>query len=420
MRIPKLIKNTGIYGVFGILSSLMPFFLLSILTRYLTQDDYGRLAIFNILIMFLTPVLLLEMQQALKREYVEYKSDFNQYVGSLTLMTLFFLLLLIFLISGLSFFLDSLLGLPFYWVYIALFIAFGKVHWLVLMSLFQIQDKALLVSVWGLISRIILFVPTVLLIVFYDFSWEGRAWSEFIVNVFIQGPLCIFLLTRLYNLKWAICWQCLKAMAAFSLPLVPVAIANYVVMLSDRIFLTNMIGLETVGVYSVAVQISSIMILLSGFFRPSWESWVYRNLKNVSEEGNRKTVMALYGFGAIMAITGLFLVSVLPLILPFIVGEDFIGASDYFVFLILGGMLFGLHVALLPFILYIKKTRLLNYITIFMALLNCALNYIFIRNFGAIGAAQATAVTYFIGYCLTLKMVQQNHQLPWLLGIIKK
>jgi O-antigen/teichoic acid export membrane protein len=416
MRIPNLIKNTGIYGVFGILSSLIPFILLSILTRYLTKQDYGLLAVFNIIIMFLGPMLTLEMQQALKREYVEKRNGFNQYVGTLLFTSSLLLFLFIFLISGLNLFIETFLGLPVYWIYIAFFIAFGKGQWLVLMSLFQIQDKALLVSIWGLISRVMLFASTVLLIVHFGFSWEGRAWSEFALNVLIQGPLCLVLLFKLYDIQWTFCWHRLKKMLSFSLPLVTVALANYVMMLSDRIFLSEMVGLDTVGVYSVAVQISSIMILLSGFFRPSWEAWVFRNLKNETEMGNRKTVIALYSFAAFIVFIAVFLVWALPFVLQFMVGESFRGASDYLTPLILGGVFFGLNVSLVPFLLYIKKTKVLNHIILFVALLNCGLNFILINKLGAIGAAVATAISYFIASCLIFSVVRKNYNLPWRLA----
>lgn len=414
-RIPNLLKKSSIYVFFNALSSAIPFILLPILTRYLSPDSYGRLAMFNILIMFLMPLMRFEMQNALKREYVEHKTDFNSYLSTTTIfsgvMLMFFLI-----IWGISqTFIEGLFGLSNFWLCIILLVAFGKVQWGNFISLMQIQDRPFLCGMWGLGTTMFIFAGTIYLIVVKDFDWQGRAWPTFFIHFVILMPLTLYMYNRMFSMRWCFDKSKLKEMLTFSLPLVPVAMGSYLIMTADRIFLTNMEGLETVGLYSVAVQIAAVIVVLVSSFRPSWEVWVYRNLGDASTNGMRKTVIAVYGYGLFLLAVAIGMIFFLPFILPFLIGEAFMQSYNYMSWLILAGVMLGFYTWMVPFILYVKKTKILNYITLFIAILNCVLNYILINKFGAIGAAIATCVSYLVGFILLLGAVVKHHKLPWLL-----
>lgn len=414
-RIPNILKKSSVYVFFNALSSAIPFVLLPILTRYLTPDSYGRLAMFNLLVMFLMPLMRLEMQDVLKREYVDHKSDFADYLSTATIFPALMLLLLL-VIWGISqFFVDSLFGLSSFWLCLILLVTFGKVQWGNFIGLMQIQDRPFLCGMWGLGMTVFTFAVTIYLVVVKGFDWQGRLWPEFIIHFIILMPLTLYMYKRMFSMRWRFDTAKLKEMLVFSLPLVPVAMASYIIMTADRIFLTSMEGLETVGLYSVAVQISAIIGLLVSSFRPSWEVWVYRNLGDVSAEGMRKTVIAIYGYGFFLLCTAFGVVFILPHILPFLIGQDFLQSGAFMPWLVLAGVMLGLYTWMTPFILYIKKTKILNYITLFIAILNCVLNYILINKFGAIGAAQATFISYLVGFILLLATVEAHHKLPWFL-----
>lgn len=415
LRIPNLLKKSSIYVFFNALSSVIPFALLPILTRYLSPDSYGRLAMFNLLVMFLMPLMRFELQDALKREYVDHKSDFTHYLSTATIFPAFMLVLLLVFLGIGQFFVDSLFGLSSFWLCAILLVTFGKVQWGNFIGLMQIQDRPFLCGMWGLGITIFTFAITIYLVVLKGFDWRGRLWPEFLIHFVIMLPLTLYMYKHMFSMRWRFDTAKLKEMLSFSLPLVPVAMASYIIMTADRIFLTNMEGLETVGLYSVAVQISAIIGLLVSSFRPSWQVWVYRNLANVSPGGMRKTVVAIYGYGLFLLLVAFVMVFVLPYILPFLLGPDFLKSGAYMPWLILAGVMFGLYTWMMPFILYIKKTKILNYIMVFIAILNCVLNYFLINKFGAIGAAAATFVSYLVGFILLLGAVAKHHNLPWLL-----
>lgn len=415
MYIPNILKKTSVYVFFNVLSSAIPFVLLPILTRYLSPDSYGRMAMFNLLVMFLIPLMRFEMQEALKREYVDHKNDFSTYLSTATIFPIIMLMLLLVVWCISLFYIDSLFGLSSFWLCMILLVTFGKVQWGNFISLMQIQDRAFLCGSWGLGMTIFTFVVTIYLVVVKGFDWQGRLWPEFLIHFVILMPMTLYMYKRMFVMPWKFDIKKFKEMLSFSLPLVPVAMGAYIMMTADRIFLINMEGLEIVGLYSVAVQISAIIALLVSSFRPSWEVWVYRNLGDISVAGMRKTVIAIYGYAVFLLLVVFGVLFVLPHILPLLIGHDFLQSDIYMPWLVMAGFMFGLYTWMAPFMLYIKKTKILNYITLFIAILNCVLNYILIDKFGSVGAAQATFVSYSIGFILLLGTVIKHHKLPWLL-----
>ena len=65
------------------------------------------------------------------------------------------------------------------------------------------------------------------------------------------------------------------------------------------------------------------------------------------------------------------------------------------------------------YIFYIKKTHMLAWITFFSASINVVLNYFLIKINGAIGAAQATTITFFVRFILTWTSSVRIYKMPW-------
>src|SRR5690554_1415237 len=67
----SLFRNAGIYTTTSILNNAIPFFLLPILTRYLSPADYGIVSMFGVLVSFVAPFTGLSVHGAIARMYYE-------------------------------------------------------------------------------------------------------------------------------------------------------------------------------------------------------------------------------------------------------------------------------------------------------------------------------------------------------------
>src|SRR5207244_5997648 len=61
----------------------------------------------------------------------------------------------------------------------------------------------------------------------------------------------------------------------FGMPLVPSALALWAINFVDRFFLANYKGQSEVGVYSLAVRASSVVVFLMIAFRLAWPAFAY-------------------------------------------------------------------------------------------------------------------------------------------------
>ena len=66
---------------------------------------------------------------------------------------------------------------------------------------------------------------------------------------------------------------------AFSLPLVPHALAGWALEMSDRAILTRLLPLHDVGVYSLGYQLGAAMGLVTTAFNAAWVPFLFGTLK---------------------------------------------------------------------------------------------------------------------------------------------
>jgi Na+-driven multidrug efflux pump len=69
------------------------------------------------------------------------------------------------------------------------------------------------------------------------------------------------------------------------------------------------------------------------------------------------------------------------------------------------------------YIFFEEKTEYLAGVTFITAIINVGLNFLFINTYGAIGAAIATTITFFIKFVFVWYLSSRVHKMPW--NIIK-
>jgi Na+-driven multidrug efflux pump len=79
----------------------------------------------------------------------------------------------------------------------------------------------------------------------------------------------------------------------------------------------------------------------------------------------------------------------------------------------LGYAFVGMFLMVVNYISFVKKNWILAWITLACGILNIGLNYAFIQWNGALGAAKATAISYFISFLLTWFLAARVKQMPW-------
>lgn len=238
-------------------------------------------------------------------------------------------------------------------------------------------------------------VALALLIFIWVQTATGAAWA--VVGAFALGAIIVGRYVRQldikpsFEIKRADLWKVL----GYSAPLVVVGFSYFLAQQADRLMLGWLANAELVGLYTVASTLAMVMSTLHGalvsIFMPL-ASKAYRNDLNkemqdaylfISKWVGAVNGIALLGFAG----GGFWILEIF--------GAEYANATTYYVLLILSALYFlGTWVGPTGALLQMTdghRIELVN--TIVFVIANIGLNYVFIQNYGVVGAALATLIS---------------------------
>lgn len=222
----------------------------------------------------------------------------------------------------------------------------------------------------------------------------------FVISVVFEYAVLAIGLVGVYHLnKLSIfSWKYSKTIAASLLKdSWPLALSGIVVMIYmriDQIMIKNMLSTEAVGHYSVAVRLSEawyfIPVTLCNSIFPA-----IVNAKNVSQEFYNNRMQKLYDLLTWLAIGIAVPVTIFSdQIIQLLFGSEFSSASPVLTIYIWAGVAVFLGVASSQYLINESLTKLSFNRNLIGMLLNIILNFVLIQNYGIVGAAIATVISY--------------------------
>ena len=414
----NLIKKISIYTSAIIIVKAIPFFLLPILTRYLSPSDFGVIAIFQVILAFIIVSIGLNSNGAIMVNFFKLdKQKLRIYIGNVFLVLLSNIILVFVLFYVFRASLSSFLKFPRLWLSIGIFVALGKVIISVILVLWRAEQKALSFGLFNLANVIIDMGLSLFFVVVLGLRWQGRLLGITLTS-FIFAFLGILILCKRKYIKISFDRKYVKDILFFGLPLIPYALGGWIITSTGKIFVNSMIGLTSTGIYTVGYQVGMLIGLLGTSFNTAWAPFLFDKLKEDNYSIKIKIVKYTYFYCIFLMGLALLLGFIAPTLLIFLVGKNFYGASNYVIWIAMGFAFEGIYLISANYIFYVKKTYLLSAVTISCALVNISLNYLLIKHNGALGAAQATFFTYMI-FCLgTWFLSSRIYKMPWRLGFL--
>lgn len=409
----SLFKNTGIYTLTSILNAAIPFFMLPVLTRYLTPEDYGVVSMFTLLVTFVVPFIGLSLNGAIARHYYNREEiDISEYVGN----CIFILIINSIFVASIFYFCSSyiaqIFSFPSRLLWSVIIFAVSQVICTILLSILQVQKKAFLYGAFNITQTSVNLALSIILVVYLGLAYTGRIYGMVITFVLFA----LIALGILFKAKWikiTVRKEYIKHALMFGVPLIPHALSGTIISMTDRFFITSMVGLAATGVYTVGYQVGTIINLLSTSFNNAYVPWLYEKLKENQYTTKVKIVKFtyLYFVGILLLALGLGILA--PIFLNVFLGKTFNESSVYVIWIALGYAFNGMYLMVVNYIFYEQKNSILAMVTFATALLNIVLNYFFIREFGAIGAAQATTIVFAIKFVVVWIFSAKVHKMPW-------
>jgi len=198
----------------------------------------------------------------------------------------------------------------------------------------------------------------------------------------------------------------------------PMNVANLILSVSDRYFLSSFWGLETVGVYALTYRLGSgVSMLVVLPFLTAWPALIYseKEPNTIGEHvGTAALNLWMIGMLFVVAVSA----AAKPLLLLF-GGSKFLAGMNFLPLIALGGLLSGVTGVFMSSVVAQGYILLNMKVLLSASCLALALNSLMIPKFGMAGAALATVLSYLLGAILSLVTAKKSGPLkfnaqPWL------
>ncbi|MCM1238776.1 MAG: oligosaccharide flippase family protein [Lachnospiraceae bacterium] len=227
---------------------------------------------------------------------------------------------------------------------------------------------------------------------------DEKAFAAVLTKVMIQGGITLVLAADIW--RKGRCFfnkDIWKYVLCFNIPLIPHFLSSRILQQADRVMIQRFCGTSQAGIYGFSYKISEAMGLFNSALLSSMIPWTYRKLKE-------KKYSEIYGgvFPTLLLIGGLNLL--LILLAPeavTILGTDEYREAVYIIppvacsiFLM---YLFNVFVNITYFY---EQKQLVVAASVTAAVLNVALNWMFIPKFGYLAAGYTTLASYICLACM--------------------
>ena len=383
------------------------------MTRYLTPTDYGIVATFNILLEVMVVFVGLSMNGAVNVNFFKLNRDkLKRYIGNVFSILLCNFLLVLTIVYTLKSYFSFFSKFPENWIPYIVVVALFQSIFAIILGLWQVEQKPLPYRLFQ-ISRTILDTSlSVVFVVLFCWGWQGRLLGVIIASI-VFGLLSIFIIIKRKYITISLNKEYIKDALFFGVPLIPHALGGWIITGIDRIFINSMVGVDATGIYTVGYQVGMIIGLLTNSFNLAWSPFLYEKLKENNYLTKIKIVKFTYLYDVAIVIIALALSFIAPYFLKFFVSENFYFSYKYVLWIALANAFGGMYFMVVNYIFYVKKTYILAWVTFSSAGINIVLNYFFIKANGAIGAAQATTITFFVEFIMVWILSAKVYKMPW-------
>ena len=355
----KLLNGFAIYLGTSVINKAIPFLLLPILTRYLSPEEYGLLAIYQVIISFGDTIIGMRTKSNIARNFFKHSKEyvakivFNMLLLLWLSSTIALCIVTLYISSG-----GNLFAIPEKWIYALPLIAFMNMVNGFNLSILRNRKRALEFGTFQISRTVVDLTISILLIVLYMYGWEGRA-TGILVGSTLIGLISMFRMWQSGFIVFKIDIEQLKKIITVSLPLMIHGIGATVITLSDRIFINEMISASALGIYAVGYQFGMIMLLVVTAFNLTWSPWMYELLAKEKKENKIIIVKATYLISVSYIILALIVTAISYFILPIMTPEEYHGAYVYVTWIAFSYAFNGLYSIVQPYGIYVGKTAYL-------------------------------------------------------------
>ena len=413
----KALRSGIGYTIGNVLIKGINFLTLPIFSRLLSPEEFGVYNIFVSYDAILFVIMGMALHASIQSANLEFRGQINRYTSSISLIYVGNVVLFLGITALFHRQLSNLLDLP---PVAILLLVLGSFSTALItlyntrVSLDYAYKKYLLVSACNSLSN----VGVSLLLILTVFR-EQRALGRMIGSVV---PLFVIALVLLFSFfrkeRPRIDRKYWRFGIQYSLPIIPHGISQVLLAQFGRIMIRNMEGDGPAGIYSLAGNIKLVLTIITDSIATAWTTWFYARMDEGDREGIQKRSIQLMGLFFIFTV-GLMALS--PELVFILGGKEYELAKFVAIPMVLDAFILFLYNIIVPSEYYSKKTTFIMVGTMVAAIINIALNYVFILRFGFLAVGYTTLfayVCYLVMHIIISRRLVKFFVLPlkWIFG----
>lgn len=402
-----------IYVIANALTAAIPLLLLPLFTRVLSPEDYGRVAMFGVVVQLLGTLTGLSVHGAISVRFFDQKDiDFPRFVGS-CLTVLAASLLAVFVAAAATLpLLERFTKLPGSWLLLAVLVSGANFVVQAQLAIFQSAGQPIRFGSLRLTQAALDLGLSLVFVLGLGLTWQGRA-----TGVAFAALAAAFLALAMMRAGGWLRLPGTRGYASqalrFGLPLVPHSIGGLLIASVDRFMISNILDIGAAGIYLVAIQIGLVLNLITDGGNRAFAPWLMRSLRQRNPEQDLLVVRFTYlSFGLLLAL-GIVVGLAAPAALSVLVGEEFRSAGSIVIYITIGQAIGGMYYLVTNYVFFAGKTGKLAIISLGSGLLNVGLSYVLLYTRGLEGAAQAFMCAQLMLFLGTWWLASRAHPMPW-------
>jgi len=405
-------KHTLIYGFGIVLGKAIGFFMIPLYTHYLNPEEYGLLELVDVTGFIFGYFLVVGIDEAIIKFHneTEEQKEKEEYIStSLIFVILLGFVSLAILLPFKDTFAYYVLGSAEHsnlFAILFLSLCLGSSVGLT-KSIIRAQQKSMFFVGVTLIAIFLQVTLNIYFVAYLQIGVEGILYSSLIVAVLFGVMLTGYML-RITGLRFNT--EKLKEMLKYGIPLVPAGIMAFVLNWSDRYFLRIFVDMEEIGVYSLGYKLGMIStFFITMPFSFIWGSYIFE-IKNKHNAKEVYAKIATY-FLLMLSFAGLALSSLSYELVTVIADESYIDAYKVIPIIVLSMIFANATTVFKVGLLLEGRTIQLSIANSMAAVINVPLNIMLIPEYGMMGAAYATALSFLIYISYVLYAAQKYYHI---------
>ena len=389
--IKELAKHSGNYFLAILASKALAFISIPVYTYLLTVEEYGIYNLFISTVGIATVLLTLNSEVAISRYFYDAKDtdDFKIFVGtSINLTSMIFLIMSIITVlfcKPLSIYLnlDKLLILAI--IPVSLYNVINSIFQQIYQPLLKSRKIAIVTSVQSYLA----FGLSVIVMLFLkQDKYYGQVWGT-IAAMFIIAYYLIRQIKPFY--KRVISKVHIKYILSYSIPYLPYSLSGIIIAQFGKLVIGQEQGFESVGMYSFASNIATLMLVLISVTHSAWNPYYFQYMKNE----NYKQIDNDYELIWRLTILASVVLSLFSKEIAMILGRpEYLGALQIIPILVLGYCFYQWSYVYMRNVGYSKRTIWNAVVVVLSGIINVLLNYLLVDGWGDMGIATSFALSY--------------------------